>query len=231
MSYFMAIFVSVLVVVFPLDVASPAEAIKALIATVDGFKEQFLEYSSPGYYIFVGRENKNEEGLWGPADDVIKIVPVMAGAKDAFGQILTGIAIIAVVYFTGGTGATFMQAAAGNWLSAIAINVGTAMVIGGVAQLLMNAPQAQIVSGGDKGPTDNPTYSFSAPHMTVGQGNPVPVLLGGPLRIGGALIGMGISSQNWQKNGLGGLAPDEIGLNHSGNGDTAPYIWAIAPTT
>jgi hypothetical protein len=56
----------------------------------------------------------------------------------------------------------------------------------------------------------------------------VPVLLGGPLRIGGALISMGISPEEWTKNGLAGAAKDEAGtLDSAMNGDTAPYVWAV----
>ena len=77
--------------------------------------------------------------------------------------------------------------------------------------------------------SDTPAYSFSGPHLTVGQGNPVPVLLGGPLRIGGALISMGISSETWPLNGLGGMGDEANPGTAIGNEDTVPWVWAKKP--
>lgn len=54
----------------------------------------------------------------------------------------------------------------------------------------------------------------------------VPVLLGSPLRIGNALISVGLDSDAWINNRLGGQAPDNIGTR-GGSGDTLPYMWAI----
>ena len=102
------------------------------------------------------------------------------------------------------------------------------MIIGGVAQVLTASPVYD-QSAGDKGPGDAPTYSFSGPHLTVGQGNPVPVLLGGPLRIGGALISMGMSNGAWPTNGLGGKGNEATPTVAVGNGDTTPWVWAKEP--
>jgi predicted phage tail protein len=211
-----------------LAVDSPAEAIRALCAVMKGFRQHLLEFSEPGYLIMVGKEARGKDDLHAPlGHETIKIVPVVAGASGNFGRILLGAAILATVFFTGGMAGAGFSMIGTYWLSTVAIGIGTSLVLGGVAGLLSKPPSLD-PSAGSKGPDDTPAYSFSGPHMTVGQGNPVPVLLGGPLRIGGALISMGISTEAWVKNGLGGLATDETGTP-SGNGGTAPWVWAKAP--
>jgi predicted phage tail protein len=217
---------------FELEVSSPAEAIRALCAVMKGFRQHLLEFSEPGYRILVGKEARGKDDLHAPfGHETIKIVPVVAGASGNFGQILLGAALIAfsiavpyLAYEFGGIWSYMMMGS--SVISAVG-TIGTAMALGGVAGLLSKSPSLDL-SAGSKGPDDTPAYSFNGPHMTVGQGNPVPVLLGGPLRIGGALISMGISTEAWVKNGLGGLASDETGTP-SGNGGTAPWVWAKAP--
>lgn len=81
----------------------------------------------------------------------------------------------------------------------------------------------------DKGPKDTPSYSFSGPNMTTGQGNPVPLGYG-RLRVSGALVSLGLSPEIWTVKGLGGAAPDEVGTM-GGGGDTSPLVWTIAPAT
>jgi predicted phage tail protein len=114
------------------------------------------------------------------------------------------------------------MAAFSPWLR----TAGLSLVLGGAAELL-SKPPAFAPSSLDKGPADAPTYAFQGPHMTTGQGNCVPLLYG-RCRIGGALISLGISPETWTTNGFGGAAPDEVGTR-GGNGDTAPWVWAVAP--
>jgi predicted phage tail protein len=201
---------------FDLAVGSPAEAIRALCMVVDGFREYLREHSEPGYRILVGGEAKGKDGLMDPiGSGAIKIVPVVAGAKNEVGQILGGVVLlVAAAYMPAGYG----------FLANMMAGIGASMVMGGVAQLLTNAPPYQP----DTNTSAEPTYSFNGPQLTVGQGCPVPVLLGGPLRIGGALISMGASSGTWTPNGLGGAAPDEIGTR-GGDGDVDPWVWAVKP--
>jgi predicted phage tail protein len=211
---------------FRLAVSSPQEAIRALSCQLEGFKEAMINYEY-GYRIRIGAESLGEEQLFLPhGGETIRIVPCVVGAKNVFGQILMGVALVALVYFTGGSGAYWYQAAAGNWLSAMAINMGMAMVLGGVAQILAGN-QSIDAGSNDKGPADKPTFAFSSPHLTVGQGNPVGLGYG-KLRVGGAIVSLGICSESWTPNGLGGLAADEIGTRN-GDGRTAPWMWALAP--
>ena len=207
-------------------VGSPAEAMRALCSQVEGFAEYLREHSMPGYRVLVGGGVRGDmEALQAPmGQEVIKIVPVVAGAKgNAFG-VVAG----AVLWAIGTIGVTYGQAWGGAAWGPYLQHAGIAMMLGGVATLLANNP-AYVPPGPEaKTESDPPAYSFNGPHMTVGQGNPMPVLLGGPLRIGGALVSMGISAEEWPSHGLGGLAPDELGT-WGGNGDTAPLICAVKP--
>ena len=211
---------------FDLVINSPADALNGLCHVVPGFRDYLGEHSLPGYRVLVGNVPRDESNMHEPCTKAVKIVPAVAGAKDALGQILTGAALIAMVYFTGGSGATFLSASAGNWLSAATINVGFAMVLGGVAQML--SPQPGVGPQSPNGTDDVPSYTFGSPTVTVGQGRPYPVFYGGPLRIGGAVVSSGITSEGYQPKGFGGAAPDDAGTM-GGNGDSLPWVWAIAP--
>lgn len=211
---------------FDLAISNPREAIKGL-GQIPGFYAYLNEHSVPGYRVLVGSEGRGPDDFGNPmgAAKTIKIIPVVAGAKDAIGQILTGAALIALVYFTGGSGATFLSASAGNWLSAATINIGFAMVLGGVAQLLSPTPGVgPQTPGGEEG---LPSYTFGSPTVTVGQGRPVPVFYGGPLEVGGAVVSAGVTSEGYQPGGFGGACALDNGTRY-GNGDTSPWVWAIA---
>ncbi len=210
---------------FNFAVNNPAESIRALCTVVPGFKDYLLKHSEPGYRVLVGNEARCKDDLSSPMGlrEVIKIVPVVVGAKSPGATIIVGAALIVIGFL----GMTYGQAFGGAVWGPMLVNAGIGMMVGGVAGLLSSSPP-YVPATGDKGPSDRPAYSFNSPHMTIGQGNPIPVLLGGPLRIGGAMISMGISSQAWPINGLGGKAPDQIGTR-GGDGDVNPWVWAVAP--
>jgi predicted phage tail protein len=197
---------------FRLAVNSPAEAIHALRCTIPGFKDHLVKHAKSNFKVLVGEEPVGADDLLNPCGTkTIKIVPVVAGAKSDGIQMIVGAVLVVVGLYT-----------KQSWL----VSIGISMIAGGVSQML-SGTQAAVFSN-EKGPSDTPTYSFSGPQMTYGQGNPVPVLLGGPLRIGGALLSVGLSPETWQDKGFGGAATDNAGTV-GGNGDTSPWVWAIAP--
>ncbi|WLT30081.1 tail assembly protein [Geothrix sp. PMB-07] len=211
---------------FRLNVATPAEAVRALCSMVRGFKEHLQKHSEPGYQIIVGGEARGEQLLEAPmGEELIQIVPVVAGAKDGLTTLVLGAAL---VYLSAGTGAFSLAGwgASAGMASAVG-SLGLAMVMGGAAQML-SSPQDLNTQAGDKGPDDTPTYAFSGPHLTTGQGNPVPVGYG-RLRIGGAIVSLGISPETWPDKGFGGKAADNNG-NPGGTGDLTPWVWAVGPS-
>jgi predicted phage tail protein len=174
------------------DVRSPAEAVRALSVTLEGFRAYLIEHSSPGYRVLVGNTPRTLETIAYPADAAIKIVPVTAGAGGVKSVIL-GAALIGVGILTGGAGLTFSSAwAAGGVTFAgyLSTTVGMALTIGGVVQMLAPQPKAQ-------DPVENkPSYVFDGPVNTTAQGNPVPVCYG-RLIVGSHVISAGMFAEEY----------------------------------
>ena len=88
---------------FEFDVATPAQAIKALCVNFPGLDKWLIdsEKDGVGYRVAVSKEKATEENvapLLMPFSDkeVFSITPVIAGAGGGFGRILLGAALIAV---------------------------------------------------------------------------------------------------------------------------------------
>jgi len=189
-----------------LDVNSPSEAVRALMANNPGFK-QFVSASEDrgmGYTVKVGESYVQDiPEIHNPSGrQEIKIIPVVLGAKkDGMMAIIIGVALIAA---SGGVG-TFIQGlgtAAGpdvivgaatstsgiaSAVSGAMVHIGASMVYGGIAQLL--APTPEEVS-------DDPNYGFDGAANTSKQGSAVPICYG-QLMIGGAIISSGITAENY----------------------------------
>lgn len=197
---------------FRLAVDTPAEGIHALRCQVPGFRQHFQEHAHDAFRVIVGKEDRDEAGLHVPCgkSEVIKIVPVVAGAKSDGFQFILG-AVFTVV------GTVYSM----PWLT----NMGLSMMMGGVAQMLADSPKGLFDPSTTTSDID--TFTFNSPTATTGQGGCVPVLYGRH-RICGHVISAGIDAQTWQDKGFGGAAPDNVGTR-GGNGDTSPWVWAIAP--
>ncbi|HDU8646365.1 TPA: tail assembly protein [Morganella morganii subsp. morganii] len=177
-------------------VSTTSEAVRALCCTISGF-EQFLNTSkSRGltYAVFRGKKNIGVDDLDFPmTDDVIRIVPVVIGSKRGglfqtiFGAVL--VAVGAVGMFT-----PFGLALGGASWGSYMMQVGGAMMLGGVMQML--SPQPNGLAMKDQG-ENKPSYAFGAPTNTVSQGYPVPIGYG-KRRIGGAVISAGIYVEDQQ---------------------------------
>ncbi len=153
-----------------LDVKSPAESIRALCATLKGFKK-FVQESDTrrvGYRVLKGTEEMEPRGLLEPFSkkEIFKIVPVFMGAS-AVGRIVAGAILIAA--------GAILSITPLAGLSPYLIQAGVALAIGGVAQLLVGAPKTNIKE--DDGPKPHST-SFNGAVNTTAQGQPVPLLYG-----------------------------------------------------
>ena len=204
---------------FELEVRTPAEAVKALCVVLPGFKEAIRRDTRHLYRVLVGAEILDpEKQLHDPAGDVIRLVPVVAGAKDGFARVLVGAALIGLSLATGGAAAGSFMA----WVSTASMGIGVSTALGGVSQLL--AKQPGFDPSLSSGPKDDPTFTFAGPVNTQAQGYPVPVAYG-LIRVGSAIVSGGIDSQAFRRDHG---APDEAGTR-GGNGDATPWVWAIAP--
>lgn len=172
--------------VFRFDVASPAEAVQALRANFPGFEAALVGHR-PGYRVFVGKQNIGADDLHFQGGSTIKIVPVVAGAgRGGLGQIILGAVLLGLTFWNPlGLFAGEFAALGGLGLKGI----GTAMMLGGVAQMLFSPPVSE---GPQERPENKPSYAFNGPVNTTAQGNPVPICYG-RLMVGSQVISAGLS--------------------------------------
>lgn len=161
------------------DVASPAEAVRAMCATLKGFRKALVDGGA--YRVLVGgKQSLSVEEIPHPVSDreSIRIVPVIAGAGKGTGQVIIGaLLVVASIFIPGAQGLA---------------PVGYAMIIGGVAQMLF-APKTP--ESTDR-PENRPSSSFDGAVNTAAQGNPVPVAYGGPLIVGSQVASAGLSVES-----------------------------------
>ena len=184
---------------FKAVVSTPAEAVRFLLANFPELRALMREGQ---YMVSVGRNplelGTNPELLHYPSAsfETIRIVPVVAGAGAA-GRIILGAVLIGVAIFSGGIGfgasgffATAGQAASfGTALVAGAGNLGIALVLGGVAQLLTPTPKVGVSESDPRR-----SYSFSGIQNVSPQGVPVPVIYG-EVFTGSVIISAGINTE------------------------------------
>jgi predicted phage tail protein len=122
------------------------------------------------------------------ADDVVKVIPVVSGAGGrGIGSILLGAALIGIAAASGGaglfaggatgfgfTGAGGAAAATfGTKLAVAAGNLGLALTLGGIAQMITPVPTQPEAPGEGQG-----GFGFSGMQNTSQEGIPVPVVYG-----------------------------------------------------
>ena len=197
---------------FEFDVATPAQAIKALCVNFPGLDKWLIdsEQDGVGYRVAVSREKATEENvapLLMPFSDkeVFSITPVVAGAGRGTGTILAGIALISVAVLSSGAGlfangaigfgttATTATGAAavptlGASLAAAAGNIGIGLVLTGIAQSI--SPQPELNSTLDES-VQLESFTFSNVVNTSRQGMPCPIAYG-RLFVGSAVLSSGL---------------------------------------
>nr|BAR24506.1 putative phage-related protein tail component [uncultured Mediterranean phage uvMED] len=195
---------------FEFDVATPAQAIKALCVNFPGLDKWLIdsEQDGIGYRVAVSKEKATEENfapLLMPFSDheVFSITPVVAGAGRGAGQILLGAALIAVAitvpgaafagagFTAAGTAATATAAAIPATFAATAAafagNLGIALVLGGVAQAI--SPQPKPTSLEESVQLES--FTFSNVVNTSRQGMALPIAYG-RLFVGSAVLSSGL---------------------------------------
>jgi len=176
-----------------LDINSPAEAIRALMANNPKIRQFLLDSESKGYGYRIRMneysiEDSNE--LYNPlGKQELQIIPTIFGSgkkqKKGFGQIILGTVLVFA-----GMAVSAMSFGGASALGAGMVSAGIGLIIGGVATLLAPTP--------DKGDQAEQTegYAFNGPEVTINQGVPIPICYG-QLIIGGALISSGIVAEEY----------------------------------
>ena len=181
---------------FEFDVATPAQAIKALCVNFPGLDKWLVdsEKNGVGYRVAVSKEKVTEENvapLLMPFSDkeVFSITPVIAGAGGNTGTLIFGIALTALA-FASGAGLFGAAFAKNLGLIATAKTIGIGLSLQGVAQIISPQPQ---LSGLEDGPDAARLESFSISNVvnTSRQGLPVPIAYG-RVFVGSAVLSSGL---------------------------------------
>lgn len=174
-----------------LDVASPAEAVRAMCANFKDFAG-FVSASADrnvGYRVITAREDLAADELHQPAGKTITIAPVIAGAGGSIGKIILGAALIAAAIFVPALAVPLFGT---TTLATVAFSVGVSLALGGVAQMLAPVPPS-LDRGIDE---DKPSYIFNSAQNTTAQGQAVPVGYGRMI-VGSAVISAGINVEDF----------------------------------
>ena len=176
---------------FEFDVATPAQAIKALCVNFPGLDKWLIdsEKDGVGYRVAVSKEKITQQdmsSLFMPFSEkeVFSITPVIAGAGRGVGSILLGVGLIAASIFIPGSAVIF-----GTTFGKISLGVGLfggSLVLQGIAQAISPQPG---VPEFDESPQLE-SFSFSNVVNTSRQGLPVPIAYG-RVFVGSSIISSG----------------------------------------
>lgn len=174
-------------------VTTPAEALRAALLQVEGLEKALRDAEKQGikFAVLNGKRSVSAEELHLGVKEVVTIMPVEDGSKSGFSQILTGAVLIGAAFLTGGASIA-AGALTTSTVGGIAVNLGVALVLGGVTQMLAPSPKG-VSSSADV--ENQPSYAFGGPVNTVAQGNPVAVFYG-EREVGGAVISAGIYNED-----------------------------------
>lgn len=172
---------------FELDVATPAEAVRALCSQVKGFRSYLQDHAQDAFKVFVGGRNTSD-GLENPCSDkeIIRIAPTVQGAGAA-ARIVLGIVLIIASFFVPGSTPYAAQISAGLF------SIGASMTLGGVIQLLTPTPEMSSGSGAEDA-NNAPSFNFDGPVNTQAQGHPVSLCYGRMI-VGSAVISAGLETR------------------------------------
>ena len=170
-----------------IDISTPAEAIRALCANFADFER-----------IFVGNERMyrmtldtaplvlNVDNLHSPSGCAeIRIIPVIAGAgKGGLGMVLLGAAVLALCWWNP------LGWVADGMMMTAASGIGAALIIGGIASMLVRSPA--------KTPQQNTeaSYLFNGAVNNTAQGGPVPLGYGRMI-VGSVVVSSSIVTQEY----------------------------------
>lgn len=185
---------------FKLDIATPAEAIRALCANFPEFERHLVESEKRGvaYKVIVGKKAQLIGDLINPSGkQEIKIVPVLQGAGGDTGMFILGATlVVASFYVPTAMFAVEFALATGvstTTLAGYAFTVGAMMALSGAASIL-SPKQDGSAQDMNNSPDNKPSYTFNGAVNTTAQGYPVPVGYGRMI-VGSAVISAGIVAE------------------------------------
>lgn len=211
---------------FRLDVATPAEALRALTLQLKGFRQAIRN----GHYRVTryrrGRPfDCGEEMLRFPLGSASELhfVPVIAGAGSpsrgtSTGKVIAGAVLVAAAVTTafvlGPAGINTIIGSTpftvGNVLSTVAV-VGVGLALSGIAGLLTKQPQL------------DESFMFGGDLNVTAQGGPVPLVCGGPIMAGSVTISAGLFTTALAVGSLPANDADGTVFNPAAEANTVTY--------
>jgi len=184
---------------FMAEARDAAEAMRYLLVNFAGLEAHMVQHN---YRVLIGTYNIGEEELTHPVGrNIIRIIPVVAGAGGGVGKIIAGVALVAAIIFIPGAAAWLGPTAA-----SLLTGVGASLALGGVAQMLTPVPRiAPPAAMSGYSPTytgqtmresemdPQKSYSFSGIQNTSVQGTPVPIIYGETV-VGSVVISANLST-------------------------------------
>ena len=162
---------------FEVKVDTLSKAVSFLIHNFPGVEQ----YMSPKYYqVKIGNYEIDENEIDYPVGKQdIHFIPVISGAGKGLGKVLLGAALIGAAFIGGAglgfTGFTGGFTVGGIGLASLSGNIGIALLLSGVSDMLFPLPQQQSFST-----EEDPrlSFSFSGVQNTSRAGTPVPIVYG-----------------------------------------------------
>lgn len=174
---------------FRFDVATAAEAVRALCVQLRGFRQTVARGE---YQVLVGGAYLDEEEIQMEIASAapIDIVPVPSGSKDnGVLKVILGVALIGIGIWAVGTGGLFGISALSQ---STVIGMGAGMALNGLGMMLSPTPT---LSSSEK-PDDTPSYVFSSALNITEEGNCIPLCYGTFL-CGSLVTGSGLSVKDY----------------------------------
>ena len=159
---------------FEVDVNTVGKAVSFLVHNFPDIQS----YMSPKYYqVKIGNFEIDEKEIHYPVGkEDIHFIPVISGSGGA-GKFIAGAALIGLAFATGGTSLAlgFGGFTGGAGISAVVGNLGIALTLMGVSEMLFPLPQPQKFST-----EEDPqlSFSFNGVQNTSRAGTPIPIVYG-----------------------------------------------------
>ena len=178
---------------FEVKVNSISQAVSFLVCNFPKSEAYIAERS---YKVLVGDYEVGEDELGHPiGQSDLHFVPVIAGAGGGTRKFILGAALIGVGIISGGTGFALNSTQGfgffGGSLAATAGNIGVALTLSGVADLLTPTPKTPDFSS-EQDP--RLSFQFSGIQNTSRAGTPVPIVYG-EIFTGSVVISAGVDTE------------------------------------
>lgn len=182
---------------FSLDVATPAEAIRAFCVMIEGFEAELrkgayriLRVMSDGSLISHSERDLQLE--FGSAT-TLRIEPTVKGSKSGLFNIVLGVILVGAAFaFTGGVlSATVFSAFGATVTGSQLALIGGLMALSGAASMI--SPQMQANPSSTNEPA---SFMINTPTNWAEQGHPVPLVYGNPF-CGSIVVSNGITTEDY----------------------------------